>query len=423
MLDIKELRRDPHAIKTALEKKHYQFDTDTFTQLEAKRKAIQTEAETLQQERNSQSKLIGKAKAQGEDIAPLLALVDKLKKDYATKQHDLQTVQSEFDEFLLDVPNIPADDVPFGKDESENKEIKRWGNEPRFDFEPKDHVDLAGDSLDFERGAKITGARFVVMKQEIARLHRALISFMLDEHIGQGYQEVNVPYIVNYDSLYGTGQLPNKFEEDLFKLEDERRLYLIPTAEVPVTNIHRDEILDAKDLPIKYVCHSPCFRAEAGSYGRDTRGMIRQHQFEKVELVQLVTPEEGDDALESLTLSAESILEKLELHYRRVLLCGGDMSRTSYRTFDLEVWLPSQRKFREISSCSLFHDYQARRLKTRFRSGTAKPELVHTINGSGLAIGRTLLAVLENYQQADGSVLVPKVLQQAMGAERILAPT
>lgn len=422
MLNIKSLRKDSQAIKQALAKKHFDFDTEAFDRLESKRKTIQTEAETLQQERNAKSKSIGKAKAQGEDIAPLLAAVESLKQDHAAKQQLLQAVQAEFDELLLSLPNIPAEDVPAGKDENDNQEIKRWGRRPEFDFEPQDHVDLAGDALDFEQGAKITGSRFVVMKNDIAKLHRALIGFMMDMHVGEhGYQEVNVPYIVNYDSLYGTGQLPNKFEEDLFKVDDERAFYLIPTAEVPVTNIHRDEIFEADQLPVKYVCHSPCFRAEAGSYGRDTRGMIRQHQFEKVELVQFVKPEEGDATLESLTANAEAILEKLGLHYRRVLLCGGDMSRTSYRTFDLEVWVPSQNTFREISSCSLFGDFQARRLKCRYRTADGKPELVHTLNGSGLAIGRTLLAVLENYQQADGSVLVPEVLRSRMGCDRILA--
>lgn len=387
--------------------------------LEEERRAIQTKTESLQQERNTRSKNIGKAKAAGEDIAPLMQAVEQLKQDLASAEIELVKVQNAFDELLSSVPNIPADEVPEGKSEDDNVEIRTWGSPREFDFPVVDHVDIGAKlgGLDFDTASKITGSRFAVMRGGVARLHRALAQFMLDTHLLEhGYEEVNVPFIVNADSLYGTGQLP-KFEEDLFKLTDERGFYLIPTAEVPVTNILRDELLESADqLPIKLVCHTPCFRSEAGSYGRDTRGMIRQHQFEKVELVQFVRPEDSDAALEGLVGHAEAILQKLGLPHRTVILCGGDIGFSAAKTYDIEVWVPSQNKYREISSCSNFRDFQARRMKARYRNAeTGKPELLHTLNGSGLAIGRTLLAVLENYQQADGSVTIPEVLRPYMG--------
>jgi seryl-tRNA synthetase len=337
----------------------------------------------------------------------------------------LASIQAEWDDFVNAIPNIPADEVPEGKSEEDNVELRRWGMPRSFHFPVKDHVDLGADlgGLDFEVATKITGARFAVLRGGVARLHRALAQFMLETHITEhGYEEVNVPFIVNRDSLFGTGQLP-KFEEDLFKLTDDREFFLIPTAEVPVTNIYRDEIVDEAELPIKLVCHSPCFRSEAGSHGRDTRGMIRQHQFEKVELVKFVRPEESDAALEALVGHAEAILQKLGLPHRTVILCGGDIGFSSAKTYDIEVWVPSQNKYREISSCSNFRDFQARRMLARYRNKeTGKPELLHTLNGSGLAIGRTLLAVLENYQQEDGSVIIPEVLRPYMGGQVVLLP-
>ncbi|WP_020209251.1 serine--tRNA ligase [Gilvimarinus chinensis] len=420
MLDPKLIRGNLEEVATGLAKRGFQLDVELLRALEEERKAIQIKTENLQSERNSRSKNIGKAKAAGEDIAPLLKEVDQLKQDLANAEAELHQVQHKLDDYLSGVPNIPAAEVPEGVSEDDNVEVRRWGSPREFDFEVKDHVDLGADlgGLDFETASKITGARFAVMRGDIARMHRALIQFMLDTHLSEhGYQEVNVPYIVNADSLFGTGQLP-KFAEDLFKIaDDERDFFLIPTAEVPVTNLLRDELLD-KDasLPLKFVAHTPCFRSEAGSHGRDTRGMIRQHQFEKVELVQFVRPDESDEALESLTANAEAILQKLGLPYRTVILCGGDIGFSAAKTYDIEVWVPSQDKYREISSCSNFRDFQARRLKARYRDPeTGKPVLLHTLNGSGLAIGRTLLAVLENYQQADGSVLVPEVLQPYMG--------
>lgn len=420
MLDPKLIRGNLEEVATGLAKRGFQLDVELLRALEEERKAIQIKTENLQSERNSRSKNIGKAKAAGEDIAPLLKEVDQLKQDLASAEAELHQVQHKLDDYLSGVPNIPAAEVPEGASEDDNVEVRRWGSPREFDFEVKDHVDLGADlgGLDFETASKITGARFAVLRGDIARMHRALIQFMLDTHLGEhGYEEVNVPYIVNADSLFGTGQLP-KFAEDLFKIaDDERDFFLIPTAEVPVTNLLRDELLD-KDasLPLKFVAHTPCFRSEAGSHGRDTRGMIRQHQFEKVELVQFVRPDESDEALESLTANAEAILQKLGLPYRTVILCGGDIGFSAAKTYDIEVWVPSQDKYREISSCSNFRDFQTRRLKARYRDPeTGKPALLHTLNGSGLAIGRTLLAVLENYQQADGSVLVPEVLQSYMG--------
>lgn len=421
MLDSKYVRTNPEEVAQKLKKRGYTLDVAAITSLEERRRSIQAKTESLQQERNTRSKSIGQAKAKGEDIAPLLAEVENLKAQLTEAEAELSSVQAELETFLAGVPNIPADEVPEGLSEDDNVEIRRWGEPKQFDFEIKDHVELGAQlgGLDFEVATKLTGARFAVMRGDIARLHRALIQFMLDVHQNEhGYEEVYVPFIVNKESLYGTGQLP-KFEEDLFKLNDERNFYLIPTAEVPVTNLLRDEILDAKTpLPMKLVCHTPCFRSEAGSHGRDTRGMIRQHQFEKVELVQFVRPDQSDEALESLLGCAEAILKKLELPFRTVVLCGGDIGFSAAKTYDIEVWLPSQEKYREISSCSNFRDFQARRMKARFRNPeTNKVELLHTLNGSGLAIGRTLLAVLENYQQADGSVLVPTALQPYLGGK------
>lgn len=419
MLDPKLIRANLEEVAQGLAKRGFTLDVELLRSLEEERKAIQIKTENLQSERNSRSKNIGKAKAAGEDIAPLMSQVEQLKQDLAAAEAELHLVQQKLDDYLSGVPNIPAAEVPEGASEDDNVEVRRWGKPREFDFEVKDHVDLGAElsGLDFDTASKITGARFAVMKGGIARLHRALIQLMLDTHLAEhGYEEVNVPYIVNADSLFGTGQLP-KFEEDLFKLNDERGFYLIPTAEVPVTNLLRDTLLDKEaTLPLKFVAHTPCFRSEAGSHGRDTRGMIRQHQFEKVELVQFVKPEQSDEALEALTGHAEAILQKLGLPYRTVILCGGDIGFSSAKTYDIEVWVPSQNKYREISSCSNFRDFQARRLKARYRDPeTGKPALLHTLNGSGLAIGRTLLAVLENYQQADGSVLVPEALQPYMG--------
>ena len=419
MLDPKLLRSELNSIAQSLKVKGFALNCDEFLSLEVQRKELQLDAEAIQQERNayakSMGKLIGQAKAKGEDIEPLKARGEALKKDSADADASLAAVQSQLDALLQGIPNIPDSSVPEGQDEEDNVEVRRWGTPKTFDFEVKDHVDLGANlgGLDFDTAAKITGSRFAKMSGSIARLHRALTQFMLNTHIEEhGYEEVYVPYIVNADSLFGTGQLP-KFEEDLFKLDDERNYYLIPTAEVPVTNIHRNDIVDS--LPIKYVSHTPCFRSEAGSSGRDTRGMIRQHQFEKVEMVQFVHPSESTQAHEDLTAQAESLLQKLDLPYRTVVLCGGDLGFSAAKTFDIEVWLPSQNTYREISSCSNFTDFQARRMKARFRNAEGKTEFLHTLNGSGLAVGRTLIAVLENYQQADGSIAIPEVLQPLMG--------
>ena len=421
MLDPKLLRSDLNAIAASLQVKGYQLDTLAFLALEAQRKERQLVAESLQQERNSFSKsmgkLIGEAKANGEDIEPLKARGEQIKTDSAAADAALAAVQEELDGLLQGIPNVPHHSVPAGSDEEDNVEVRRWGEPRAFDFEVKDHVDLGAaiNGLDFDAASKITGSRFSQMRGGLASLHRALTQFMLNTHIqDHGYEEVYVPYIVNRESLYGTGQLP-KFEEDLFKLDDEREFYLIPTAEVPITNIYRNEIVD--ELPIKFVSHTPCFRSEAGSYGRDTRGMIRQHQFEKVEMVQFVRPEESWDALEGLVGHAEVILQKLQLPYRTVVLCGGDLGFSAAKTYDIEVWVPSQDRYREISSCSNFADFQARRMKARYRNADGKPELLHTLNGSGLAVGRTLLAVMENYQQADGSIAIPEVLQPLMNGQ------
>ena len=424
MLDPKLVRSEPEIVAEKLSQRGFVLDVERIKVLEEQRKALQIETEQLQNERNIRSKNIGKAKAAGEDIEPLLKEVESFKNQLEEKKQALNEVQDAFDTILHAMPNLLDDKVPPGKDETANVEVRCWGEPGQYDFEIKDHLDLGEQSggLDFSRAVKITGSRFVLMRGEIARLHRALIQFMLNLHSEQhAYTEVCVPYMVNKDTLFGTGQLP-KFEEDLFKLEGEQEYYLIPTAEVPVTNITRDEIINESDLPLKYVCHTPCFRSEAGSYGKDTRGMIRQHQFEKVELVQIVKADDSERAHEELTAHAEKVLQLLNLPYRTVVLCAGDTGFGAKLTYDIEVWLPGQNAYREISSCSNYGDFQARRMQTRWRNAeSGKPELVHTINGSGLAVGRTLLAVLENYQNSDGSVTVPDVLRPFMGqAESIL---
>ncbi len=425
MLDPRLLRNELETTAAQLARRGVVLDQDKISGLETRRKELQVAAQELQNERNTRSKSIGKAKAAGEDIQPLLAEVTDLGEKLKSAEEELAAVQQELQAIVLGIPNIPASDVPDGKDEADNREERRWGEPPRFDFEPKDHVDLGAGlgMMDFETAAKITGSRFTVMSGPLARLQRALTQFMLNTHTKEhGYTETYVPFMVNAESLQGTGQLP-KFEEDLFKLGGDSGYYLIPTAEVPVTNIVRDVIVEADDMPRKFVAHTPCFRSEAGSYGKDTRGMIRQHQFEKVELVQVVRPEESDEALEQLTSHAEAILQKLELPYRVVTLCTGDMGFSARKTYDLEVWLPAQDTYREISSCSNFGDFQARRLQARWRNPeTGKPELAHTLNGSGLAVGRTLVAVMENYQQADGSIRIPKVLQHYMGGVEVITP-
>jgi len=421
MLDPKRLRANPEAIAQQLARRGYVFDLTRFNELESSRKQLQSETEKLQAERNAGSKRIGQAKAKGEDAAPILADMELIKDKLAGNEQKLAALQAEFEDFLLRVPNIPQESVPEGRDENDNVEVRRWGT-PRPAEGAKDHADL-GEALglmDFAAAAKLTGARFTVLKGQLARLHRALTQFMLDVHTQEhGYEELYVPYIVNSASLRGTGQLP-KFGDDLFTLSagDEGSLgwSLIPTAEVPVTNLLRDEIQSAESLPRKWVAHTPCFRAEAGAAGRDTKGMIRQHQFEKVELVHAVTPERSNEALEELTGHAEKILQKLGLPYRVVVLCTGDMGANAAKTYDIEVWLPSQNRYREISSCSNFEDFQARRMLARYRTAAGKNELLHTLNGSGLAVGRTLVAILENYQQADGSISVPEALKPYMGA-------
>lgn len=418
MLDPKRVRTQTEEIARRLAIRNFEFDIATFEQLEERRRALQVRTETLQSEQNKRSRSIGKAKAAGEDIQPLLEEVDSLKKQRSGAEDELRGLQEELNAFLAGIPNLPDEDVPAGASEEDNVEIRSWGEPRHFDFEPKDHVTLGENlkGLDFETASRLAHSRFAVMRGPIARLHRALAQFMLDLHTGEhGYTEAYVPYLVNAETLYGTGQLP-KFEEDLFKTGGEHPLYLIPTAEVPATNLVSDTILDAEELPLQLVCHTPCFRSEAGSYGRDTRGMIRQHQFDKVELVHVVRPTESDSALEALTGHAEKVLQLLELPYRVVILCGGDMGFSAAKTYDLEVWLPGQSKYREISSCSNTRDFQARRMHARWRNPeTGKPEPVHTLNGSGLAVGRALIAVMENYQQEDGSIVVPEVLRSYMG--------
>lgn len=419
MLDPKIIRNELEQTAEKLKRRGFMLDQIRIAELETKRKEIQITTQELQNERNTRSKSIGKAKAAGEDIAPLLEEVSELGEKLKVAEGKLATIQDELNEILMGVPNIPHESVPDGKNEDDNQEVRRWGEPKEFDFEPLDHVDLGAKNnlMDFETAAKISGSRFVVLRGPLAKLHRALIQFMLDTHTSEhGYTETYVPYLVNADSLQGTGQLP-KFEEDLFSINGEQGLYLIPTAEVPVTNIARNEIIEADAMPVKMVAHTPCFRSEAGSYGKDTRGLIRQHQFEKVEIVQLVRPEDSYDVLETLTANAETILQKLELPYRVVNLCAGDISFSAAKTYDLEVWLPGQGKYREISSCSNFEDFQARRMQARWRNPeTGKPELLHTVNGSGLAVGRTLVAVMENYQDKEGRIQIPKALQEYMGS-------
>ena len=421
MLDVRLLRQQPEEMARILEVRGYSLDVKEFVSLESERKAAQTETEFLQSERNARSKRIGVAKARGEDIAPLVAEVGDLGERLAAAKERLGRVQARLHEFLQRIPNLPDASVPEGRDEADNLELRAWGRIPQFNFEPLDHVDLAAaGALDFAAAAKVAGARFVVMKGELARLHRALAQFMLDTHVAEhGYTEVYSPYIVNSASLYGTGQLP-KFAEDQFTIEGGE-LHLIPTGEVPVTNLYRDEILDAAALPIRHVCHTPCFRSEAGAYGKDTRGMIRQHQFEKVELVQVVAPSASWRSLDELTGHAEAILRKLELPHRAVVLCGGDLGFAAAKTIDLEVWLPGQGRYREISSCSNFLDFQARRMMARFRDSDRGPiKYVHTLNGSGLAIGRTLVAVLENFQDGAGRIHLPEALRPYMGGAATL---
>ena len=425
MLDSKLLRGNLQDVADRLASRGYTLDVARIDALEAKRKEVQTLTEKLQAERNAISKSIGQAKARGEDIAPLMASVETMGSDLANGKIELETIQTELDSILLSLPNLPDASVPVGADEDDNVEIRRWGTPTAFDFEIKDHVALGEQYgwLDFETAAKLSGARFALLRGPIARLHRALAQFMINLHINEhGYEEAYTPYLVQAPALQGTGQLP-KFEEDLFKIsrEGEADLYLIPTAEVSLTNIVAGEIVEHKALPIKFVAHTPCFRSEAGASGRDTRGMIRQHQFDKVEMVQIVEPSTSMDALEGLVGNAEKVLQLLELPYRTLALCTGDMGFSAVKTYDLEVWIPSQDKYREISSCSNCGDFQARRMQARFRNPeTGKPELVHTLNGSGLAVGRTLVAVLENYQQADGSIRVPEVLKPYMGGIEVI---
>jgi seryl-tRNA synthetase len=461
MLDIQGLRNDLEGVKARLATRGFALDAARFQELEAQRKIIQTRTQELQARRNSSSKLIGQAKSKGEDVSAIMAEVATLGDELKQAEVQLDVVQAALQQLLEVIPNMPHSSVPVGKSEADNLEVRRVGKIPQFDFVVKDHVDLGEKlGLDFDTASKISGARFSLLKGPLARLHRALAQFMLDTHTEQhGYTETYVPYLVNADSMRGTGQLP-KFEADLFQVsfggvetkatehvtsmeiplgafsstapspnagdlirkEYDRNWYLIPTAEVPVTNIVRDEIVPLEQLPLKFVAHTPCFRSEAGSYGRDTRGMIRQHQFDKVELVQIVHPEKSYAGLEELLGHAETILQKLDLPYRVVKLCTGDMGFSSALTYDIEVWLPAQNTYREISSCSNFESFQARRMQARFRNSAGKPELLHTLNGSGLAVGRTLVAVLENYQQADGSVVIPEVLRSYMGGMEMLAP-
>ncbi len=423
MLDPKLVRNNLQEVARQLLKKGYKLNVDELQQLEAQRRAIQITTEQLQSERNSRSKNIGKAKSAGEDIAPLIAEMNQLGGDLEVAKEQLGVVQEKLDAIFMAIPNIPHESVPEGVSEADNQLSRVWGDPRQFDFIPKDHVAIGAKlaGMDFDVAAKITGARFVNLRGPVARMHRALTQLMLDTQTNEhGYEECYIPYIVNRESLTGTGQLP-KFEEDLFRVSEEHGWYLIPTAEVPLTNIARGEILSAGQLPLRLTGHTPCFRSEAGSYGRDTRGMIRQHQFEKVELVQLVEPENSQAALEELTGHAEAILQKLELPYRVMALCGGDLGFSATKTYDLEVWLPGQNKYREISSCSNCLDFQARRMQARWRNPkTGKPELLHTLNGSGLAVGRTLIAVLENYQNEDGSVTIPEVLKSYMGGAELI---
>lgn len=437
MIDQQLLRKDLVDVAKRLATRKFNLDIEKFTTLEAERKQLQSKTEELQSQRNQLAKAVGMKKSKGEDATVELTQSAKVNQDLNESAQRLEVLQAKIQDFVMGIPNIPHESVPVGKDETDNQEIKKWGEVPSFSFPVKDHVDLGGRlGIDFEAAAKLSGSRFVVLRGKIARLHRALAQFMLDTHIEKhGYEELNVPLMVNAASMRGTGQLP-KFEEDLFKVprkiggvdeggEGEARIenfYLIPTAEVPVTNLARDHIFAAEELPKKFVAHTPCFRSEAGSYGRDVKGMIRQHQFEKVELVQMVKAENSLEALEALTKDAEAILEALEIPYRKLLLCTGDMGFGSAKTYDLEAWIPSQNMYREISSCSTMWDFQARRMQARYKVGQGKPELIHTLNGSGLAVGRCLVALLENNQQEDGSIKIPKALQSYMGGLEVLKP-
>ena len=419
MLDIQLLRNDLEAVSQRLAIRPFVLDGAAFQALEQERKLVQTRTQELQAARNSMSKRIGQAKGKGEDVSALMAEAGQANAELQSLETQLTQLQAKLQDFLLMIPNLPHASVPLGRSAEDNAEVRRYGTPRQFDFEVKDHVDVGEKlgMLDFATATKISGSRFSLMTGQLARMHRALAQFMLDVHTGEhGYTEVYAPYMVNAASMRGTGQLP-KFEEDLFAVQrgEEGKFYLIPTAEVPITNMVRDEIVPLESLPLKFVCHTPCFRSEAGSYGKDTRGMIRQHQFDKVELVQIVQPEHSYESLEALTGHAETILKKLELPYRVMALCAGDMGFSSAKTYDIEVWLPGQSAYREISSCSNFESFQARRMQARFRNEKGKPELVHTLNGSALAVGRTLVAVLENYQNADGSVSVPTALQAHMG--------
>lgn len=430
MLDVQILRNDIQTVTDKLiERRNFTLDVNSFVTLESERKTVQSDTESLQAQRNSISKEIGHAKKSGDEAkaSELMSQVSEFADRLKSNEEKLGSIQEKIHALLSEIPNVPNDSVPIGKAEEDNVEVKKVGIPRNYDFDPQDHVDLGEKlgALDFERATKITGSRFSVMMGAVARLHRALAQYMLDTHTSRhGYTEVYTPYLVNAESLFGTGQLP-KFEEDLFSvpLTDEQNFYLIPTAEVPVTNIHRGEILSMEQLPTKFVCHTPCFRSEAGSYGRDTRGMIRQHQFDKVELVQFAHPDHSYDQLEELTGHAESILIDLEIPFRTVTLCTGDMGFSSAKTYDIEVWLPGQNAYREISSCSNFEAFQARRMQTRFRVGKGKTEFVHTLNGSGLAVGRSLIAVLENYQKQDGSIEIPTVLKPYLGGIEIIEPS
>jgi seryl-tRNA synthetase len=423
VIDAKLLRSDPDAVAKNLARRGFTLDVEALRALDERRKVAQVQNDQLRSERNAHAKAVGMAKGRGEDIAPLIAKGDELTRNLAAIDKQLADIQAEVDELVARLPNLLHESVPDGRDETGNVEVRRWGTPRTFDFEPKDHVGLgeALGGLDFEAAARISGARFVVMRSGIARLHRAIGQFMLDLHTREhGYTEVYVPYLVQPQALFGTGQLP-KFKQDLFAIEGEQQFHLIPTAEVPVTNLVRDSIVKAEELPLKYVAHTPCFRSEAGAAGKDTRGMIRQHQFDKVEIVNIVKPADSYAALEVLTANAEEVLKRLELPYRVMALCAGDIGNGSAKTYDLEVWLPGQGLFREISSCSNFEAYQARRMQARWRNPeTGKPEPVHTLNGSALAVGRTLVAILENYQQADGSVVVPEVLKPYMGGLTVI---
>jgi len=425
LIDPKLLRSDPDAVARNLARRGFKLDVEALKALEDRRKPFQVEADRLRAERNANAKAVGMAKGKGQDVAPLIAKGEQLTQDLAKADEELVAVQAELEQWQLGLPNLLHESVPDGADETCNVEVRRWGEPKSFTFKPRDHIEIGErlGGLDFEAAARISGARFVVMKSQVARLHRALAQFMLDLHTGEhGYTEVYAPYLVQKQALLGTGQLP-KFEQDLFAVRGEQGFYLIPTAEVPVTNLVRDQIVPAEQLPLKYVCHTPCFRSEAGAAGKDTRGMIRNHQFDKVELVQIVRPADSYAALEELTANAEEVLRRLELPYRTVALCAGDIGFGGSKTYDLEVWLPAQQKYREISSCSNYEAFQARRMQARWRNPDGgKPEPVHTLNGSGLAVGRTLVAVLENYQYEDGSVGIPRVLRPYMGGREVLTP-